>query len=58
MAHEPRAAQAIRPGPPDLCQRVVLRVTPYATFETPPRHVYQPEDVDTLSHYTSASMEW
>jgi PPOX class probable F420-dependent enzyme len=39
-------------------KRVVLRVTPYATFETPPRHVYQPEDVDTLSHDTSASMEW
>jgi PPOX class probable F420-dependent enzyme len=39
-------------------QRVVLRVTPYATFETPPRHVYSPDDVDTLTHFTSTSMEW
>jgi hypothetical protein len=39
-------------------QRGVLRVRPYATFETPPRHVYSPDDVDTLSHFTSRSMEW
>jgi PPOX class probable F420-dependent enzyme len=39
-------------------KRVVLRVTPYSTFETPPRHVYQPDDVDTLTHFTSTSMEW
>lgn len=39
-------------------QRVVIRVTPYATFETPPRHVYQMSDLDTLTHYTSTSMPW
>jgi len=39
-------------------KRVVLRVTPYATFETPPRHVYQPDDVDTLTHFTSSSLDW
>ena len=39
-------------------KRIVLRVTPYATFETPPRHVHQPDDVDTLSHFTSTSMDW
>jgi PPOX class probable F420-dependent enzyme len=39
-------------------QRVVIRVTPYATFETPPRHVYQMSDIDTLTHYTSTSMPW
>jgi PPOX class probable F420-dependent enzyme len=38
--------------------RVVLRVTPYATFATPPRHVQQMEDLDTLTHSTSTSMEW
>jgi PPOX class probable F420-dependent enzyme len=39
-------------------QRVVIRVTPYATFETPPRHVYKMSDIDTLSHFTSTSMPW
>ncbi len=36
----------------------MLRATPYATFETPPRHVYQPSDVDTLSHFIGTSMDW
>jgi PPOX class probable F420-dependent enzyme len=39
-------------------QRVVIRVTPYATFVTPPRHVWQMSDIDTLSHHTSTSMPW
>lgn len=39
-------------------QRVVIRVRPYATFETPPRHVTQMSDLDTLSHWTSTSMPW
>jgi PPOX class probable F420-dependent enzyme len=39
-------------------QRVVLRVRPYATFATPPRHVTAMEDLDTLSHWTSASLPW
>lgn len=39
-------------------QRVVIRVAPYATFETPPRHVYTMSDIDTLSHFTSSSMPW
>jgi PPOX class probable F420-dependent enzyme len=38
--------------------RVVIRVRPYATFATPPRHVYQPDDIDTLTHWTSSSMPW
>ena len=38
--------------------RVVIRVKPYATFETPPRHVYQMSDIDTLTHLTSTSMPW
>lgn len=38
--------------------RVVLRVTPYATFVTPPRHVHKMADLDTLSHWTSASQPW
>jgi PPOX class probable F420-dependent enzyme len=39
-------------------QRVVIRVRPYATFETPPRHVYTMSDIDTLTHFTSTSMPW
>ncbi len=38
--------------------RVVIRVTPYATFATPPRHVYQADDIDTLTHFTSSSQPW
>jgi hypothetical protein len=29
-----------------------------ATFETPPRHVRQMTDIDTLTHWTSTSMPW
>jgi hypothetical protein len=39
-------------------KRVVLRVTPYATFETPPRHVYKADDIDGLTHFTSTSQDW
>ncbi|HXW88707.1 MAG TPA: pyridoxamine 5'-phosphate oxidase family protein [Streptosporangiaceae bacterium] len=39
-------------------QRVVIRVRPYATFETPPRHVYQMSDLDTLTHFTGTSLPW
>jgi PPOX class probable F420-dependent enzyme len=38
--------------------RVVIRVRPYATFATPPRHVHRAEDIDTLTHFTSTSMPW
>ncbi len=40
-------------------QRVVLRLTPYATFETPPRHVHNESDINSsLTHWTSTSMPW
>jgi PPOX class probable F420-dependent enzyme len=39
-------------------QRVVIRFHPYATFETPPRHVYEMADIDTLTHFTSTSLPW
>jgi PPOX class probable F420-dependent enzyme len=38
--------------------RVVIWVRPYATFATPPRHVYKAEDIDGLTHWTSTSMPW
>jgi PPOX class probable F420-dependent enzyme len=39
-------------------QRVVVRIRPYATFATPPRHVYKAEDLETLTHWTSNSLDW
>jgi len=39
-------------------QRVVIRVRPYATFVTPPRHVWKMSDIDNLTHHTSTSMPW
>lgn len=39
--------------------RVVLRLRPYATFETPPRHVHNESDVNaSLTHWTSMSLPW
>jgi len=38
--------------------RVVIRFRPYATFATPPRHVYEAVDIDTLTHFTSSSQPW
>jgi len=39
-------------------RRVVVRITPYATFESPPRHVYNPDDVATLTHGYGANLPW
>jgi PPOX class probable F420-dependent enzyme len=39
--------------------RVVLRLTPYATFETPPRHVYSAADInENLTHELGTSLSW
>src|SRR6266540_1623222 len=39
-------------------QRVVLRVTPYGSFETPPRHVDSVDDLEGLTHWTSSILPW
>ena len=39
-------------------KRIILRVTPYMTFETPPRHVYKPDDVKGLTHWLGTSLPW
>ena len=39
-------------------QRCVIRVKPNFTFETPPRHVYEPSDVDALSHSLGTTLHW
>ena len=39
--------------------RVVLRLTPYATFESPPRHVNEAADVnESLIHGYGALLPW
>ncbi len=39
-------------------RRVVARIRPYSTFESPPRHVYNPEDVAGLTHGYGANLPW
>jgi PPOX class probable F420-dependent enzyme len=58
---EDEMAEAMLPRIRSMCRaedRVVIRLKPYATFETPPRHVCCPEDVDILTHSTSTSLPW
>jgi PPOX class probable F420-dependent enzyme len=39
--------------------RVVVRLRPYATFYTPPRHVHSEDDINPeLTHETSTSLPW
>ena len=39
-------------------ERCVIRIKPRSTFETPPRHVYNPNDVNTLSHSYGTTCDW
>jgi hypothetical protein len=40
-------------------KRVAIRLRPYATFYTPPRHVHQESDIGPdLLHQTSTSVPW
>lgn len=60
MAGEQMPAEKL-PQIAEMCRqegRVVIRVKPYATFATPPRHVHKPDDIDGLTHWTSSSMPW
>lgn len=39
--------------------RVALRMRPYATFYTPPRHVHSSDDInENLTHTVSTSLAW
>jgi hypothetical protein len=39
--------------------RVVLRLTPYATYHSPPKHVHQAADIgEALLHDLGASLPW
>ncbi len=52
-SHRPHVAETSRAE-----QRVIVRIAPYATFESPPRHVAQPDDVIGLTHGLGASLPW
>jgi len=40
-------------------KRVVLRLRPYATFESPPKHVHSADDIgEKLAHGLGASLPW
>lgn len=41
-----------------LEKRIMLRITPYMTFESPPRHVSTPDDVKRLTHDLGTSLPW
>jgi hypothetical protein len=53
--------EAVRPKVEEAARaedRVAIRLRPYATFYTPPRHVHTESDIDGLEHSTSASIPW
>jgi hypothetical protein len=39
-------------------KRIILRLKPYATFDTPPRHVYQEQDTAGLTHWLGQLLPW
>ncbi|MGH2882574.1 MAG: pyridoxamine 5'-phosphate oxidase family protein [Solirubrobacteraceae bacterium] len=60
MAGHPMPPEA-RADAEEMCRRehrVVLMLSPYATFQTPPRHVREATDLQGLTHWTSTSLAW
>ena len=44
-----------------MCERedrVMVRFTPSATFETPPRHIYKDTDISTVAHGLGNTLPW
>lgn len=38
--------------------RVKIRLKPYASFMTPPRHAWNESDFANLTHWTSSTLRW
>ena len=60
MAGHPLPPEA-RADAEEMCRRerrVVLTLSPYATFQTPPRHVREATDLKGLTHWVSTSLPW
>jgi hypothetical protein len=60
MAGEPmpESARANAAQTAEREKRIILRLTPYATFETPPRHVYKERDTVGLTHGLGQMLPW
>jgi hypothetical protein len=41
-----------------MAERGDASPAPYATFETPPRHVAEPDDVKGLTHWLGSTLPW
>lgn len=60
MSGQPLGEEA-RPHVAAICERenrVVIRCRPYASFATPPRHLYRNDEVDQLTHWVSGVIPW
>lgn len=60
MSGEPLGQEA-RPHVQAMCEqenRVVIRCRPYGTYATPPRHLYQNDQVEKLTHWASGVVPW
>ena len=60
MSGQPLGQEA-RPHVQAMCEqesRVVVRCRPYGTFATPPRHLYQNDQVEKLTHWASGVVPW
>jgi PPOX class probable F420-dependent enzyme len=56
-----QGGQEARPFVHEMAERedrLVIRCRPYATFATPPRHLYANEDASELTHWGSSSVAW
>jgi hypothetical protein len=42
----------------DREKRVVIRIKPEATFETPPKHLYAGDDGSKLKHGLGTTLPW
>ncbi|MBV8450964.1 MAG: pyridoxamine 5'-phosphate oxidase family protein [Deltaproteobacteria bacterium] len=54
----PESARANAAQTAEREQRIILRLKPYATFETPPRHVYKEQDTIGLTHWLGQLLPW
>lgn len=60
MSGQP-AGEDARPFVREMAERenrLVIRCRPYATFATPPRHLYVNEEASELTHWGSSSVAW
>jgi PPOX class probable F420-dependent enzyme len=56
-----QAGEEARPFVGEMAKRedrLVIRCRPYATFATPPRHLYANEQATELTHWGSSSVAW